>query len=119
MPEKKPERRRFRNERIADLASTEMAERLMFNPLFEGMCIGDPEKGIEPVDRGIEIIREHGSVIENTKYSFGTSYRVECRESPFGMVYTLAIVRGQEESGKIKINYREYEILPQLRERAA
>lgn len=118
MPEKEPERREFRNERIADLVSTEMVERLMFNPIFEGMCIGDPEKGIEPVDRGIEIIREHGSVIEDTKYSFGTSYIVEYRESPFGMMYTLAIVRGQEERGKIRINYREYEIHPQLRRAA-
>ena len=107
------------NQKLADIILTEMAERLMFNPIFEGMCTGDPEKGIEPVDRGIEIIREHGSVIENTKYSFGTSYIVEYRESPFGMMYALAIIRGQEESGKIRISYREYEIPQPLRGRAA
>ena len=116
MPEKKFERR-FRNERIADVILTEMAERLMINPVFEEMCVGNQDRGIEPVDRGMEIIREQGSVIENTKYSFGIMYTVESESSPFGMVYTMAIIRGQEESGKIRINYREYPLPP--RERAA
>ena len=108
-----------RNELLAGIVLNHMVENLLSNPIFEGMCIGYPEKGIEPVDRGIEIIRGQGSVIENTKYSFGMSYTVESRGSPFGMIYTRAIVRGQKERGKIRINYREYEIPQPLRERAA
>ena len=118
MPEKKF-KRRFRNERIADIILTEMVEHLMLNPVFEEMCVGDQDRGIEPVDRGMEIIREQGSVIENTRYSFGMSYTIESEGSPFRMVYTLAIIRGQEESGEIRINYREYKIPPLPRERAA
>ena len=77
-----------KNERLADIVLTEMAEHLLLNPIFEGMCPGDPEKGIEPVDRGIESIREHGSVIEDTEYAFVISYSVESEGSPFGISQT-------------------------------
>lgn len=86
--EREPETREFKNEKLAGLIITEMAEYLMLNPIFEGMCIGDKERRIEPVDRGIEIIREQGSVIEDTGRSFVVSYSVESEGSPLGISYT-------------------------------
>ena len=76
------------NQRLADIILTEMAEYLMLNTVFEGMCIGDKERRIEPVDRGIEIIMGHGSVIKDTEYAFVISYAIESEGGPEGIIET-------------------------------
>ncbi len=102
-----------KNQRIADLVLIEMAEHLLeFYPMFGSYCA-------ENLDTGIALLAKQGSVVEDTNTSFGFRYDVESRGSPLGMINTLVIVTGQEEEGKIRINYREYEILPRPRQRAA
>lgn len=108
-----------RNELLVGIVLNHMVENLLGHPMFEEMCVGDQDRGIEPVDRGMEIVREQGSVIENTRHSFEISYTIESRGSPLGMMYTQVIAGGREDNGRIRLNYREFEILPPPRERVA
>ena len=83
MPQEETPRPKIKNERLANLISGSMAEYLLArNPIFEEMSLGD-------IEGGIGLIREHGSILENTEHSFVISYSIESEGSSLGISKTL------------------------------
>jgi len=70
-----------KNQKLADTIFSEMAEHLMFNPIFEDYCGMD-------VDMGIELIRQQCSVVEDTEHSFVVTYSIESEGGPEGITET-------------------------------
>ena len=69
------------NQKLADIILTEMAEHLMLNPVFEDYCGMD-------IDKGIELLKAQGSVVEDTENAFVISYFIESEGPPFGIPRT-------------------------------